>query len=361
MLLELNNNTLLKKENRIMSRLEDHRRIFITEINAKLGAFEKATKEEKQTVYKTINDLQSEVDKLLYYFKQQSQSQYVKVAHTTKDITQPKPEAAMQNDEKHKKEDTNISKATDEEAKEILSSSAKVYSLNPDSLALMQKTGAYQHSALSYAIPTENSSIVTTTSHCGMQSENEPLLGPRNDLSSLVSIDLPNLSRRVTLKFGDIVQEEVDALVNSANMYLLHNEGVAAAINKASGGVVQAESTKMLHRGKVVPTGNAVATVAGGALKCKLVIHAVGPIADQHKNQCGMLLKNACINAMNVAANFKAYSIAFPPISSSSRGVPADLVANIMISTLCSYPCSNPTLLSDVHIVIIDKPTFDAF
>ena len=214
---------------------------------------------------------------------------------------------------------------------------------------------------LQHARPTEDSSMATTTPHHGMQSENAPLLGPQKGLNNIVSIELPNLSRRVTLKLGDIIQEEVDAIVNSANMHLLHNTGVAAAINKASGGVVQAESTKMTYTGNIVPTGNAVATVAGGALKCKLVIHAVGPIADQHKNQCGMLLKNACINAMNVAANFKAYSIAFPPISSSSRGVPADLVANIMISTLCSYPCSNPTLLSDVRIVIIDKPTFDVF
>ena len=67
---------------------------------------------------------------------------------------------------------------------------------------------------------------------------------------------------------------------------------------------------------------------------------------------------------MDVAHNFEAISIAFPPISSCNCGVPADLVANVMLSTLCSYTCSNPTLLSDVRIVIIDiidKPTFEAF
>ena len=214
---------------------------------------------------------------------------------------------------------------------------------------------------LQNAISTENSSMATTTSHYGMQLENAPQLGPHNNLGNLVSIDLPNLSRRVILKFGDIVEEEVDAIVNSANMHLLHNTGMAAAINKASGGVVQAESTKMTYTGNIIPTGKAVATIAGGALKCKLVVHAVGPVADQHKNQCALLLKNACISAMNVAANFEAYSIAFPPISSGNCGVPTDLVADIMISTLCSYPCSNPTLLSDVRIVIIDRLTFDVF
>ena len=38
-----------------------------------------------------------------------------------------------------------------------------------------------------------------------MQSESAPQLGPQNDLGDLVLIDLPNLSRRVTLKLGDIV------------------------------------------------------------------------------------------------------------------------------------------------------------
>ena len=69
-------------------------------------------------------------------------------------------------------------------------------------------------------------------------------------------------------------------------MYLLHSVGVAAAIDKASGGVVQTESRKMTCTGNILPTGNAVATSAGGALKCKFVVHAVGPIADQHKHQC---------------------------------------------------------------------------
>ena len=214
---------------------------------------------------------------------------------------------------------------------------------------------------LQYARPTEDSSKVTATSHHSMQSESAPQLGPQKGLSNIVSIDLPNLSRGVTLKFGDIVREEVDVVVNSANMYLLHNTGVAAAIDKASGGVVQTESRKITWTRRVVPTGDAVATAAGGTLKCKVVVHAVGPIANLHKNQCGMLLKKACINAMNVAANFKAYSIAFPPISSGNSGVPTELVAEVMLSTLCSYTCSNPTLLSDVRIVIIDKPTFDGF
>ena len=187
---------------------------------------------------------------------------------------------------------------------------------------------------------------------------NSPLLTAQN---SVVSIDLPKVASRVTIKLGDIVQEQVDVIVNAANMHLSHFGGVAAAINKASSGAVQRECTNIISTKKLIPTGDAVATAAGGSLKCKVVVHAVGPIASTHKDQCAPLLKKACINAMSVAQNFEATSIAFPPISSGDFGVPNDLVANVMLSTLCRYKCNVPTLLTDVRIVIIDKPTFEVF
>ena len=133
-----------------------------------------------------------------------------------------------------------------------------------------------------------------------------PQLETQKSLNNIMLIDLPNPAQRITLKFGDIVQEEVDIIVNSANKYLLHNEGVAAAIHKASSGIVQSESNKIIHTKSTIPTGDVVVTAAGGALKCKHVIHAVGPATDQHKNQFGMLLVKACANAMNAAVNFKA-------------------------------------------------------
>ena len=332
--------------------------------------------------------------------------------------------------------------------------SAKGSSLNPDVLALMQKTGAYQNSALSYDLqraainvdcddPTEKEKIkeefytayreltiggklkertfpiddiqqantivdeyskmfshihfrydpekkevkCLSTDARQMQNVRRRLKSIQkaakvksvslNDLpksrsrrptikqgSNSEFIDLPSLDRRVTIKLGDIAQEDVDVIVkNATDVHLLHDSNMISAIDKAGSGVVQAESGKVTCTGKVAPTytGEAVETAAGGALKCEDIFHAVGPMADHHKNQSAMLLKNACVNAMNQATTIEAISIAFPPISSGSRDVPTDLVANVMLSTLCSYPCSNPTLLSDVRIVIIDKPTFEIF
>ena len=176
-----------------------------------------------------------------------------------------------------------------------------------------------------------------------------------------VYLDLPKMSRKVTIKLSDITKEEVDVIVNAANDRLMHSGGVAAAIDKASYGAVQRESSEIIEQSGILSTGEAVITNAGGNLKCKLIVHAVGPKAYVHKNQCGPLLHNACVNSMILAQSCKAKSISFPPISSGIFGVSKELVANVMLSSLCSYTCSDPELLSDVRIVIIDEPTFDVF
>ena len=461
LVIDSSNKASVDKENTLMSKLEDYRRIFVKEFDTRLEEFEQATKKEKEIVYRTIKDIQLEVDKLVYYFNQQSQPQNTKVAHIIKDYTQPMLEAAEQNDKNHKNECTTISNTsaklsslnTDvlalafsgtnettessvehkaeaaEDTPPNSGASAKESSLNPDVLALMQKTRAYQNSALSYDLET-----ATITVDCDDLTEKEKIkeefyiaywemtMGgklkehafPVDDvqqanvivdeytktfshtyfrydpekkeikclstdarqmqnvqrwLNSMkkaakvkaICIDLPKLSRRVTIKFGDIVEEEVDIIVNAANDRLMHAGGVAAAIDKASYGAVQKESNQVILQTGTLPTGKAVITSAGGKLKCKSVIHAVGPIAYQHKDQCADLLLTACVNSLVLAQRNKAKSISFPPISSDIFGVSKELVANVMLSSLCSYTCSDPELLNDVRIVIIDEPTFDVF
>lgn len=71
---------------------------------------------------------------------------------------------------------------------------------------------------------------------------------------------------------GDITKSRVDVIVNSANSYLKHGGGVARAIVKNGGYVIQKESNKIAP----VPVGSATITTSGRLL-CKAVIHAVGP------------------------------------------------------------------------------------
>jgi O-acetyl-ADP-ribose deacetylase len=68
---------------------------------------------------------------------------------------------------------------------------------------------------------------------------------------------------------ADITTLEVDAIANAANTRLLHGGGVAAAISRAAGPALQAES----RRRAPVGLGEAVATT-GGELPARWVIHA---------------------------------------------------------------------------------------
>jgi O-acetyl-ADP-ribose deacetylase len=67
----------------------------------------------------------------------------------------------------------------------------------------------------------------------------------------------------------DITRLEVDAIANAANTELKHGGGVAAAIARAGGPAIQAES----HVKAPIELGAAVET-SGGEMSCRWVIHA---------------------------------------------------------------------------------------
>src|SRR3974390_1132230 len=71
---------------------------------------------------------------------------------------------------------------------------------------------------------------------------------------------------------ADLTERNVDAIVNAANSRLQHGGGVAGAIVRKGGRVMQGESDRIGH----VPVGGAAITM-GGELKARYVIHAVGP------------------------------------------------------------------------------------
>jgi len=197
----------------------------------------------------------------------------------------------------------------------------------------------------------------STTAHTASAHSTVGVIGA--DTPTCMTLSLPG-GRRVTLKQADITEETVDAIVNAANERLSHGAGVAAAINRASNGVVQQQSTAITRQRGPLEVGQALHTGAGGALKCKYVIHTVGPEQYKHKDKCPELLWMACMNTLALAEKLGVTSIAIPPISSGIFGVPKDVVAKTIISAVCQYPCNPAGLLTDVRIVIIDD-TFKAF
>jgi len=112
----------------------------------------------------------------------------------------------------------------------------------------------------------------------------------------------------IKLVKGDITEMNTVAIVNPANTYLKLGGGVAGAIRKKGGGIIQKECDKIGR----VDVGEAVISI-GGALKAKYVIHAVGPCMGEGNED--EKLREATLHSLMLADNYKLDSISFPAIS----------------------------------------------
>ncbi len=73
-------------------------------------------------------------------------------------------------------------------------------------------------------------------------------------------------SIRLRVIRGDLTEAEADAIVNAANSHLQHGGGVAGAIVRKGGAVIQEESNRVGY----VPVGESAIT-GGGKLRAKYV------------------------------------------------------------------------------------------
>ena len=183
--------------------------------------------------------------------------------------------------------------------------------------------------------------------------------------AQLLSQDLMN-GVKLSLYQRDITDEIVDAIVNAANEWLQHGGGVAAAIVRKGGRIIQEESNSIMAQRSRCPlrVGDAVHTGAG-TLPCKFVIHTVGPRWDDFdKDRSVSLLRLACIKSLCLAAQLELCSIALPPISSGIFGMPKDICAQVMFAAVEEFSCSLEaefSTLREIRIVIIDDETINVF
>jgi O-acetyl-ADP-ribose deacetylase (regulator of RNase III) len=141
--------------------------------------------------------------------------------------------------------------------------------------------------------------------------------------------------KTIKLVQGDITERDVDAIVNAANSYLQHGGGVAGAIVRKGGQIIQEESNKI----GFVPVGS-VAITGAGKLPCKYVIHAVGPRMGEGDED--NKLKNAVLSSLLLATEKGLKSISIPAISSGIFGFPKDRCAAILVDEVLNYIKKNP-------------------
>ncbi len=162
-------------------------------------------------------------------------------------------------------------------------------------------------------------------------------------------------STEIRMIKGDLTESKVDVIVNAANSYLKHGGGVAGAIVRKGGNIIQEESNSIGY----VPVGQCSITSAG-SLKAEYVIHAVGPRWGEGDEE--NKLKNAVNSVLNLAAEKGFESISIPAISAGIFGFPKDRCAQIMTSETIKFLKKNrDTSLREINFYLIDTDIIEFF
>jgi O-acetyl-ADP-ribose deacetylase (regulator of RNase III) len=135
---------------------------------------------------------------------------------------------------------------------------------------------------------------------------------------------------RITVVQGDITEQEVDAVVNAANRRMRGGGGVDGAIHAAGGPEVLEDCRRRFPDG--LGTGQAGWTTAG-RLPARWVIHVVGPNWTAGERDRS-LLTSCYANALAVADELGARTVAFPLVSAGIYGWPRDDAIAAALETL---------------------------
>ena len=147
---------------------------------------------------------------------------------------------------------------------------------------------------------------------------------------------------RLEVLQADVTQLEVDAIANAANTELKHGGGVAAAISRAGGPVVQRESEERAPIG----LGEAVETSAG-QMPARYVIHAAtmelgGPTSAE-------VIRRATESTLAKAAELGCRSLALVAFGTGVGGFPLDEAARLMVGAARAHGGELERIVFAVH------------
>src|SRR4029077_1806562 len=155
-----------------------------------------------------------------------------------------------------------------------------------------------------------------------------------------------NFAHRIEILQGDLTEMATDAIVNAANNDLQLGGGVAGAIRRKGGDIIQEECNAIGS----IPVGGAAITSAGN-LKAHFVIHAasmqLGGETTAHA------LRSSTAHALRIAAERELRSIAFPAVGTGIAGFPISECARIMLRETAEH-LKKPTSLEKIIFVLFD-------
>lgn len=158
---------------------------------------------------------------------------------------------------------------------------------------------------------------------------------------------------KIVIEQGDLTEAAVEAIVNAANNDLELGGGVAGAIRRKGGPVIQEECDRIGR----IPIGEAAVT-SGGKLKAHYVIHAAS--MQLGGRTTAEALRASTRNALARAAEKGARSIAFPAVGTGIAGFPMRECAEVMLEEVVKH-LKGKTSVEQVRFVLFDQPARETF
>jgi O-acetyl-ADP-ribose deacetylase (regulator of RNase III) len=158
----------------------------------------------------------------------------------------------------------------------------------------------------------------------------------------------------IAVERGDITDRDVDAIVNAANTALTMTTGVAAAIKRKGGVLIEEEAVRQ----GPIEVGEAVLT-PGGNLAATHVIHAVAMGADLKTDPETITRTTRAVLAL--ADKHRLTSLALPALGTGVGHVAPSAAADAMLQPIVAHLKSAKTALKRVVFVLYQDETFRAF
>lgn len=158
----------------------------------------------------------------------------------------------------------------------------------------------------------------------------------------------------IVVKMGDLTEEEADALVNAANNELWMGGGVAGALKRKGGKVIEDEA---VTKGPI-PIGEAVATSAG-SLKAKYVIH--GAVMGMNFKTDAEKIKEATVNTLKRVEELKLKTIAFPAFGTGVGRFPPKKAAEAMLQGVKEYLGAVKSTITRISFILFNEEIYTAF
>jgi O-acetyl-ADP-ribose deacetylase (regulator of RNase III) len=167
-----------------------------------------------------------------------------------------------------------------------------------------------------------------------------------------MKLKLKNAS--VAVERGDITEWEVDAIVNAANSTLAMGTGVAGAIKRKGGVIIEEEA---IRQGPI-EVGEAILTTAGN-LAATHVIHAATMGPDLKTDPAK--ISAATTSTLRLANKHRITSIAFPALGTGVGGVAPEHAAEAMVAPVLTHLRQGASSLKRVVFVVYQDEAYRAF